>query len=195
MSSCWHAATILTSDWLSGGSTGGRRRPGATTTGDRTGTGGPGTGRRTRTTGGHTGAGKIFATPTKIFSFILSDLLIIVTEAGTETGTGTVGVTTSRGSLGITKTTIGIGTGGGRGRGITTTETGGRSEESLQVRIRSSQYVVVVLLFLKSITFMRVWMFCLHSQISAFNTRYSAYEEELDRRSHRGQSRPGNTGL
>ena len=130
-SSSRHAATILTSDWLSGGSTGGRRRPGATTTGDRTGTGGPGTGRRTRTTGGHTGAGKIFATATKIFSFILSDLLTIVTEAGTETGTGTVGVTTSRGSLGITKTTIGIGTEGGRGIGITTTETGavGHSEK------------------------------------------------------------------
>ena len=83
--------------------------------------------------------GKIFATPTKIFSFELSDLLIIVPEAGTETGTGTVGVTTSRGSLGITKTIIGIGTGGEKGIGITTTETGGRSEESLQVRIRSSQ--------------------------------------------------------
>ena len=132
--------------------------------------------------------------PPKIISSILSDLLVIVTGAGTETGTDTVGVTTSRGSLGITKTIIGIGTGGGTGRGITTTETGGRSEESLQVRIRSSQYVVVVL-FLKSITFMRMWMFCLHSQISAFNTRYSAYEEELDRRSHRGPSRPGNTGL
>ena len=85
--------------------------------------------------------GKYLLLPQKIISFILSDMLIIVTEAGTETGTGTVGVTTSRGSLGITKTTIGIGTEGGRG--ITTTETGWRSEESFQVRIRSSQYVVV----------------------------------------------------
>ena len=85
--------------------------------------------------------GKYLLLPQKIISFILSDMLIIVTEAGTETGTDTVGVTTSRGSLGITKTTIGIGIGGGRGN--MTTETGGRSEDSLQVRIRSSQYVVV----------------------------------------------------